>query len=97
MQELYKKAKLQVQIKEGKTIDLVERVFSDSFRYLVFYEPAGLSVKSFPYFRKKDLILRINTDFDVYESSNEYKYLKKLEEINSEYEKMFGKALKKRK
>ncbi len=97
IQDWLRKVRLEIKIKEGKTMDLVERVFSDSFKYLTFYEKKGVSVKHFPYFRKKDLILRINTDFDSYDAPNEYKYLEKFEEIQMEYEKMFGKMLRKKK
>lgn len=93
--KLFKQAKKEVQIKQGKAINLVEKIFSEPFQYLVFKESAGLSLKKFPYFGNSNLVLRINTDFDYYTMSNEYKYLEKLENIQKEYEKMFGKDLKK--
>jgi|GEM_PF-6807537 len=92
---LFNQVKREVQIKQGKTINLVERVFSEPFQYLVFKEPAGLCLKKFPYFRKQDLILRINTDFDNYRIFYDEKYETKFEEIQIEYEKMFGKNLSK--
>jgi hypothetical protein len=91
---LFNQTKREAQIKKGKTINLVERIFSEPFQYLAFEETNGLRLKKFPYFRKQDLILRINTSCDNYFMSNEYKYLHKLEEIQTEYEKMFDKTLK---
>jgi hypothetical protein len=92
---LFNQTKRESQIKKGKTINLVERVFSEPFQYLVFEEIIGLCLKKFPYFRKQDLILRVNTNLDSYVMPNELKYSHKLEEIQTEYEKMFGRVLKK--
>lgn len=95
MKKLFVQARKEVQIKQGKAINLVEIVFSEPFKFLTFREPAGLSLRKFPYYRKKDFILRINIDNDSYTVCDNLDYFEKIEELKFEYEDILGKELKK--